>query len=90
MDYQNYEDYMRQVLGYSPNNPNIYENYRQSEAYDDTYFRNESVNVFTEEEANEFYPQIYSVVNPMVCKVCEQAKRSVYKRTNRKNDGRSI
>ncbi|MCI9038560.1 MAG: hypothetical protein HFJ29_01545 [Clostridia bacterium] len=27
MYYQNYEDYMRQVLGYPINDPNIYETY---------------------------------------------------------------
>ena len=27
MNYQNYEDYMRQVLGYSSNDPIIYEPY---------------------------------------------------------------
>ncbi len=31
MYYQNYEDYMRQVLGYPINDPNIYETYNKTE-----------------------------------------------------------
>ena len=65
MEYQNYEEYMRSVLGYAPQNPNIYE------SYDNTYYRNEYVNHFSEEEANELYPEIYRLINHMVCKVCE-------------------
>ena len=55
MYYQNYEDYMRQVLGYPMNDPNIYE--RNDSIYQDTY--------------SECYPEIYHLVYPMVCKVCE-------------------
>ena len=59
MYYQNYEDYMRQVLGYPMNDPNIYEtyDYRNDSIYQDTY--------------SECYPEIYHLVYPMVCKVCE-------------------
>ena len=59
MYYQNYEDYMRQVLGYPINDPNIYEtyDYRNDQMAQDTY--------------SEYYPDIYHLVFPMVCKVCE-------------------
>lgn len=59
MYYQNYEDYMRQVLGYPMNDPNIYEtyDYRNDSIYQDTY--------------SECYPEIYHLVYPMVCKACE-------------------
>ena len=59
MYYQNYEDYMRQVLGYPMNDPNIYEtyDYRNDQMAQDTY--------------SEYYPDIYHLVFPMVCKVCE-------------------
>ena len=59
MYYQNYEDYMRQVLGYPINDPNIYETYD---------YRNEQI---TQDTYSEYYPDIYHLVFPMVCKVCE-------------------
>ena len=68
MNYQNYEDYMRSVLGYSP-----YErqnNYTYQEA-EDSFF----IGGFPEDEQNiqditEFYPEIYKMVYPMICKTC--------------------
>ncbi len=73
MEYQNYEDYMRSVLGYPINSPNIYEpyNYRNSQNYADTYYENESASGLSEEEIRDLYPEIYHLVYPMVCKVCE-------------------
>lgn len=69
MDYQSYEDYMRQVLGYSSYNP-IYENYNyKSRPYTDTYYRNDNTNSLNS-EYDDFYPEIYHLINPMVCKVC--------------------
>ena len=74
MYYQNYEDYMRQVLGYPINDPNIYESYdyRNSETYEDTYSsRNQVMSNLSEEEIRDCYPEIYNLVYPMVCKVCD-------------------
>jgi len=74
MYYQNYEDYMRQVLGYPINDPNIYEtyDYRNEQMYQDTYStRNQTVSTLSEEEIGKCYPDIYHLVYPMVCKVCE-------------------
>lgn len=67
MYYQNYEDYMRQVLGYPINDPNIYEtyDYRNDQASQDTY--------------SEYYPDIYRLVHPMVCKVCETNTQPITK-----------
>ena len=67
MYYQNYEDYMRQVLGYPINDPNIYEtyDYRNDQASQDTY--------------SEYYPDIYRLVYPMVCKVCETNTQPITK-----------
>ena len=61
MNYQNYEDYMRSVLGYVPN----------------TYYGENKPNYISEqvsniiEEKNELYPEIYKVVYPIVCKACD-------------------
>lgn len=67
MYYQNYEDYMRQVLGYPMNDPNIYEtyDYRNDQVSQDTY--------------SEYYPDIYRLVHPMVCKVCETNTQPITK-----------
>ena len=67
MYYQNYEDYMCQVLGYPINDPNIYEtyDYRNDQMSQDTY--------------SEYYPDIYRLVYPMVCKVCETNTRPITK-----------
>ncbi len=83
MYYQNYEDYMRQVLGYPINDPNIYEtydyrnDYRNSQTYEDTYpYRNQLVNDtiltnMSDDEVKHCYPEIYHLVYPMVCRVCD-------------------
>lgn len=65
MNYQSYEDYMRQVLGYSMQRPNeIYETY-PNRNFQNTYYENEY------SDMNNLYPEIYHLVNPMVCKVCQ-------------------
>ena len=74
MYYQNYEDYMRQVLGYPINDPNIYESYdyKNRQLYEDTYSsRNQYMSSMSEEEIRDCYPEIYNLVYPMVCKVCD-------------------
>lgn len=64
MNYQNYEDYMRSILGYPVNNPNTY--------YNDTaqdYMPQQVAG--TIEENPEWYPEIYKVIYPMVRKACD-------------------
>lgn len=60
MYYQNYEDYMRNVLGY-PSHPET--TYSFPDDYDE---KNTSI----EEEA--LYPEIYKLIYPMVCKACDE------------------
>ena len=63
MYYQNYEDYMRAVLGYP--------------VVGDTYFRNDSFYInqtptyITETEIDTMYPEIYKLINPIVCSTCD-------------------
>ena len=71
--YNSYEEYMQSVLGY--NMPNTY---RESENY---YMPQMSSNM---QEVNRLYPEIYSIVYPMVQKVCSK------KRTMRNNRRRSF
>ena len=70
MYYQNYEDYMRQVLGYPINDPNIYETYNYSN--ENTYSSNRVQNNLTEAEIKALYPDSYNVIYPLVCRACEK------------------
>ena len=63
MYYQNYEDYMRSVLGY----PNVPRN-----DYEDDYYQVQMSVV--PEEREEWYPEIYRMIYPMVCKACDEVQ----------------
>ena len=68
MNYQNYEDYMRSVLGYSPYVGN---DYTYTDEQEDIY--NYSNNVMPMDQTQDltpFYPEIYKIIYPMVCKAC--------------------
>ncbi len=67
MDYQNYEEYMRSVLGYSPMG-NIY-----TDTYDsrNDYYYDMADNMLNR-NLDMYYPDIYKIVYPMVCKICNQ------------------
>lgn len=72
MDYQSYEDYMRSVLGYQSGN--IYDNtynLRNDYYYDMPMMTTDYATTETD-EFSEFYPEIYKLIYPMVCKVCTQ------------------
>ena len=68
MNNQNYEDYMRGVLGYSPY---VQNNYTYNEPEDNMFY----LGGFPEDEnkaqdITTFYPEIYRIIYPMVCKLC--------------------
>ena len=71
MDYQNYEEYMRSVLGYSPY---VERNYTYTNAQEDMYnnYVNMSAtpNMQPTQDLTDFYPEIYKIIYPMVCKAC--------------------
>lgn len=68
MNYQNYEDYMRSVLGYSPYVPN---NYTYTDEQEDMYnYSNDVISMQPTQDLTQFYPEIYKIVYPMVCKIC--------------------
>ena len=91
MYYQNYEDYMRAVLGYPIERQNTYSNYSNN------YLQANNTNLVTQymqaensytitnnKKYNEndflnFYPEIYKIVNPMVCKICENNNEPITK-----------
>lgn len=85
MYYQNYEDYMRSVLGYSINPSEIYENHPYSEQqtvnkmmdYYPTYQYSggyEELSRFSEDDVHSFYPKIYHLISPVIGKVCDANK----------------
>lgn len=64
MYYNSYEEYMRDVLGYTKNRENnntYYEN--------DDFFSNRN-----NSELENMYPDIYRIVYPMVCKITSNAR----------------
>ena len=69
MEYQNYEDYMRSVLGYSPY---AERNYTYTNAQEDIYNYTDEMPVMQQQtqDLTPFYPEIYKIIYPMVCKVC--------------------
>ena len=75
MYYQNYEDYMRSILGY-PVQTNTYNNYLNTSPMQYEY-----INTGTEynDEINNLYPEIYKLLEPMICKICEANTKSISK-----------
>ncbi|MBO4815862.1 MAG: hypothetical protein J5507_02825 [Clostridia bacterium] len=67
MSYQNYEEYMRNVLGYSPY---VQNNYTYSEPEDMYNYEEMTEEITNIQDVTPFYPEIYKIVYPMVCKVC--------------------
>lgn len=69
MYYQSYEDYIRSILGYplqtNSNYPNITYDY-----LDDCEFNSNTMPRYSN-EILDMYPEIYKIINPMVCKICE-------------------
>ena len=69
---QNYEDYLRSVLGYN-GQPEIYNNYNNIYTYPEfNYYRNSGNMMMNNENLEDEYPEIYRIVYPMVQKVCER------------------
>ena len=62
MYYQNYEDYMGNMVGYQPMNSNMYSNYHMHHQMEE----------MKTEEISEMYPDIYKIIYPVICKVCTQ------------------
>ena len=70
MYYQNYEDYMRSVLGYPIENQNTHDTYNYSDMMYGPSQMPTMSNRYSS-EIMELYPEIYRILNPMICKICE-------------------
>ena len=63
MYYNSYEEYMRDVLGYTRNREN------SNNTYYDNYYSNRN-----NSELENMYPEIYKILYPMVCKITSNTR----------------
>ena len=68
MYYQNYEDYIRSILGYPVMTANGQYGNNISNTYSYEYVSNRPT--YNQDILN-LYPEIYKILNPMICKICE-------------------
>ena len=74
MYYQNYEDYIRSILGYPVQNNmgcSVAYNSDQTNTYSNANIENLTSTPRYSNEILDLYPEIYKIINPMVCKICE-------------------
>lgn len=64
MNNQSYEEYIRNIVGYSGNNT-----YAQSPYENDFAYNNVNFSV-DDNIIRQYYPKIYRIINPMVQKIC--------------------
>ena len=69
MNNQDYDDYLRSVLGYIPNMQNEYTYQEQEDMFCLGGYPEDLSNI---QDLTPFYPEIYKIIYPMVCKVCNQ------------------
>lgn len=62
---QTYEDYIRSILGYPNNTNSMYGTNSREDVY--SY---PTINSTSSEEIEQYYPEIYRIIYPMVCKSC--------------------
>lgn len=74
MYYQNYEDYMRSILGY-PVEPNTYQMNYYNENANDIYAQD----VKNVKELEELYPDIFKALNPVIIAVCDMCRKNITK-----------
>lgn len=70
-----YEEYMMSVLGYNNrNNTDLY-----NENYEPNYYFTPTYNNYTRMEDNveDLFPDIYKIINPMVCKICSNNTKPI-------------
>lgn len=70
MYFQSYEDYIRTILGYPVQNEMSYNTYPNC-SYE--YIEQPKYS----SEIMDLYPDIYKIINPMVCKICEANSKPI-------------
>lgn len=74
MYYNDYEDYMRNVLGYSNMNDNTY---GCNCGYNTNYYQDRNNSASNIERMEQMYPEVYKIINPMVCRMCDSNTQPV-------------
>ena len=84
MYYNDYEDYMRSVLGYNNINSNMPNMYNQDYYMSNnrmpcqmSTYQNDCSGNTMGESVEDLYPDIYKIVNPLVCKVCQNNTKPI-------------
>ena len=83
MYYNDYEDYMRSVLGYNSINSNMPNMYNQDYYLQNRTpcqmgtYQNDCVGNTMGDNVEDLYPDIYKIVNPLVCKVCQNNTKPI-------------
>lgn len=77
MYYQSYEDYIRSILGYPVQTTNnMYQNSTYNSPNESYGYMQNSLPRYSN-EILDLYPEIYKIVNPMVCKICEANSKPI-------------
>jgi len=69
---QSYEDYMRSILGYPRETLNTYNMFENMSTYEQF-----PASSNYSDEIMDLYPDIYKLINPMVCKICESNTKPI-------------
>lgn len=79
MYYNDYEDYMRNVLGYNRNDSVYADDYNSN--FSQNYYQMPTYNNINRVQDNveDLFPDIYKIINPMVCKICKNNTRPITK-----------
>lgn len=75
MLYNNYEEYMRNVLGHSYRPGNTYEQFNYN--YYDRYDYNNCKNCNNISNIEQMYPDLYKIINPVVCDMCTRNNQPI-------------
>ena len=75
MYYQNYEDYIRSILGYpTVTTSNTQYGNHNYHTYNYEYVSNKPT---YNQNVLKLYPEIYKILNPMICKICESNTKPI-------------
>lgn len=78
MYYQSYEDYIRSILGYPTQNSAVNSNNTYKYLGEEYEYTANTMPKYSS-DVLDLYPEIYKIVNPMVCKICEANTKPITK-----------
>ena len=78
MYYQSYEDYIRSILGYPTQNSVVNSNNTYKYLGEEYEYTANTMPKYSN-DVLDLYPEIYKIVNPMVCKICEANTKPITK-----------